>query len=234
LFFIGKILRLAIGLFFLFGLQQTQARLGGYTTGQMMVFFLVFQFLDTFAQILYRGVYFFSWQVRSGELDMLLTKPLHPLFSIMTGHPDILDAIFFIPTTLLSIWIAAPALVHLEWSHVVLFVIMAVNSFLIITALHIVVVCLGVVTTEVDNAVMLYRDINAMGRFPIDVYREPFRTVLFFGVPIGVINTLPSQVLLGTAPTIPIVLACGVGLVSLWASLLLWRWSVKQYTSAGG
>ena len=34
---------------------------------------------------------------------------------------------------------------------------------------------LGIVTTEVDHTIMIYRDITAMGRFPMEMYKEPIR-----------------------------------------------------------
>ncbi len=234
LFLTGKTLRFGMLLFFLLLIEKNIQNFAGYTTSQIIIFFLTYQFLDTLSQIIYRGVYEFSWQVRSGELDFYLSKPVSPLFRILTGKPDILDSIFIIPTTILSIWIAAHLNLYFSLASVALYLALVINGFLILTSLHILVVCLGIVTTEVDNAIMLYRDMNALARFPVDVYKEPFRTILFFVIPVGMMNTIPSEALLHVrlTYTLPFVFGVGLGFFSL--SMLVWKLSLKKYTSAGG
>ncbi len=234
LFLIGKTLRLVISLFFLYLLQQNVQMFAGYTTVQVIVFFLTYQFLDTVAQVVFRGVYLFSWQVRSGDMDFYLAKPINPLFRILTGKPDILDAIFLIPTTALSFWIAHSLGITVTLPNFLLYLALLVNGFFIVTGLHILVICLGILTTEVDNAIMLYRDMNTLARFPVDIYKEPLRTVLFFVIPVGIMNTIPSQVLLGLQPSFHLALTFGMGIGFLLISLRIWNWSVKRYTSAGG
>jgi ABC-2 type transport system permease protein len=234
LFMSGKILRLAISLFFLFLLHKNIQSFAGYSIDQVIVFFLTYQFLDTVAQVIYRGVYLFSWQVRSGEMDFYLAKPINPLFRILTGKPDILDALFLIPTTILSIWLVQNLHLTITPQSFLLYLVLLLNGFFIVTGLHILVICLGILTTEVDNAIMLYRDMNTLARFPVDIYKEPLRTVLFFIIPVGVMNTIPSQVLLNITPSYHIGITFAIGIGFLLISLRVWNWSVKQYTSAGG
>jgi ABC-2 type transport system permease protein len=234
LFFLGKGIRFAMMLFFLLLIKQNIHGMAGYTTDQVVVFFLTYQFTDTLAQILYRGVYIFSWQVRSGELDFYLAKPINPLFRILTGKPDIIDVFFFIPSTLLSMYIIAQLNVSVTLTSALVFLAMVINGFLITTGFHILVVCLGVMTTEVDNAIMLYRDTVALSKFPVTIYGEAIRIALFFLVPVGIMNTLPAQFLLQLQPSMSVFLAGAIGLGFFALSLLTWRFSLRKYTSAGG
>ncbi len=208
--------------------------IGNYTTGQVVVFFLTYQFTENITQMLFRGVYSFSQEVRSGDVDFYLSKPLNPLFRILTGKPDFIDALFFIPTTLFSIWLLSTPHLHITPTSLLTFFFLLINTFLIAAAFHIFVICIGILTTEVDNVIMLYRDATALSRFPIDVYREPLRTILFFVVPVGLMNTLPAQFLLNLKPTTTILFSFAIGggffLLSLWT----WRLSLRKYTSAGG
>jgi ABC-2 type transport system permease protein len=234
LFLIGKAIRFSISLFFLILLKNNLQQFADYTTSQVIVFFLTYQFLDTLGQIFFRGVYLFSWQVRSGELDFYLAKPINPLFRILTGKPDILDFLFIFPTTAISVWLITQLNIVMTWPNFFLYLALLLNGFLIVTGIHILVICLGVITTEVDNAIMLYRDVNNLARFPVDIYREPLRTILFFVIPVGVMNTIPAQVLLNVKPTYSLPTAFAVGFLFLFLSLRVWAWSLKKYTSAGG
>jgi ABC-2 type transport system permease protein len=234
LFFIGKAIRFGMALFFLILLHNNIQKFAGYTTDQVMIFFLTYQAIDTLSQVFFRGVYLFSWQVRSGELDFYLSKPINPLFRILTGKPDIIDAVFFLPTTVVSIWLAMQLHIHVTLTSALVYALLMINGFLISTAFHILVICLGIVTTEVDNVVMLYRDTMALARFPVDVYAEPLRGILFFLLPIGLMVTVPAQFLLNLTPSSSLVLTLLIGGGFFFLSLWIWKISLKKYTSAGG
>lgn len=232
LFFIGKSIRLAFMLLFLWVLKTNITTIGGYTSDQMVVFFLVYQFVDTFAQILYRGVYLFSHLVRRGEFDFMLLVPINPLFRALTGKPDINDALFLIPSTALSILILSQLSLSITLSSALLFTVLICNSILIATALHILVLVVGILTTEVDGVIWMYRDLSRMAQFPVSIYLEPIRSLLYFVVPVGVMITLPTEVLLQTAPSSVALYSTLFGVGFFVLALHIWKWSLTQYQSA--
>jgi ABC-2 type transport system permease protein len=232
LFFVGKSIRFLMVLVFLMLVRQTTKQFGSYTTDQMIVFFLTYQLLDLLGQIVYRGVYSFGNMVKSGEFDFLLSKPINPLFRALTGSPDINDVIFLFPSMIISGFIFSQLHVNITFSSILWYLILLINSYLIITALHIIVVTVGILTTEVDGIIWMYRDLVRLGQFPISVYGEPLRSILFFIVPIGIMITIPAEVLIQIPTTYSIFGAMGIGLGTLFISLRLWNWGVKQYSSA--
>jgi len=234
LFLLGKCIRFGMLLFFLSVIKTTVQTFSGYTPEQVVVFFLTYQFLDTLAQMFYRGVYVFSRKVSSGELDFYLSKPIQPLFRIMTGEPDFIDVIFFIPTTIISIYLIRDFFLQASPAMLFVYGVLLINGFLIATAFHILILCLGVITVQVDNAVMLYRDINTMSRFPVTIYPELVRTILLFAVPVGLMNTIPAQALLGRPLSVTFWITCAVGGGFFLLSLKIWSWAIKRYTGAGG
>ncbi len=232
LFFTGKVLRLAMSLLLLFIIKQNVSHFAGYTTDQLIVFFLTYQFMDVFAQVIYRGVYLFSHYIRQGDFDFVLSQPINPLFRVLTSRPDINDTIFIIPTTLISIYIVTQLSLTLTLQSVLWFLIMLINSFLIVTAMHILILSTGILITEVDGIIWLYRDLSRFGQFPVSVYMEPLRFILFFLVPIGMMVTIPAEILLNTPPTYSMITATIVGIAFLVLSLKIWDISLKKYSSA--
>jgi ABC-2 type transport system permease protein len=115
----------------------------------------------------------------------------------------------------------------LTWS-----LIFIVNAVLISTALHILILCLGVVALEVNSAIWLYRDLSRLGQFPIVIYTELIRFVLNFVVPIGIMVGLPAQLLFGGKPSVPLATASLLGVVFFIGSLWVWKKSLKKYSSA--
>lgn len=232
LFMMGKIIRLTMSLLFLFLIKQQISHFAGYTTHQVIIFFLTYQFIDVLAQIFYRGAYVFRDKIVSGEFDFTLIRPISPLFQVLTGKPDVNDAIFIIPTTVASVWIALSLNLQFSWTNFGWYLVLLINSFLIATALHIMVLVMGILLKEVDGFMWTYRDLMQLARFPVNIYLEPLRWALFFVVPVGMMITIPAEVLLGLRPTYSLAIVGLIGPLFLIFSLRLWQWSLKKYASA--
>lgn len=232
LFLLGKCLRLGMSLLFLYLLKEREISLVGYTTDQVIVFFLTYQIVDVMSQVLYRGVYVFGGLIRSGEFDFLMTRPISPLFRALTGKPDFDDAVFMIPTLGLSFYFLLTLDVTVTWLSGLFYLGLLINSMLIVTALHILVLVVGVMTTEVDNIIWTYRDLSRLGQFPVTMYIEPLQSALFFILPIGLMITIPAQVLLNTPPTISLSVTTLFGVGFFILSLQIWNWGLRQYSSA--
>jgi len=232
LFLLGKLLRFGTGLFFLLLLKEQNVSVAGYSSDEVILFFLTYQIVDTISQVFFRGVYFFSQQVRRGEFDFALAKPINPLFRSLTGTPDINDTIFLVPTVIACIWLGYSLDVSITATSLLLYVGLLLNSLLISTAIHILILSAGIITTDIDNLVWLYRDLSRLGQFPVTMYLVPLRFALFFLVPIGIMITVPSQVLLNHSPTISIAVASIFGVGFFLLSLKVWNWCLRKYSSA--
>ena len=224
LFLLGKLLRFILFILFLMVIYQRMQSLAGYSFEQILTFFLVFNLLDLFGQIFFRGIYWFRNQVISGDLDFILVQPMNALFRVLTQHTDILDLPLLI-IVVVMLWMQP-----LDLS--VISGLMFLSGVIIITAIHIAVAALGVMTTEVDHTIMIYRDISQMARFPIDIYADWIRAVLTFAIPVAVAFTFPAKAMLGLMSWQGVVGSMTVAVVSFGLAVKLWQYSLKQYASA--
>lgn len=231
IFLIGKLLRFFFFLFFIVILFTKIHLIAGYTIWEMIFFFLTFNLIDIIPQFLFRDVYRFRAQIVNGYFDFTLLKPMSPLFKSLFGGSDLLDLLtLFLMLLLLTFSIHSIGAVSL--GEIFLYMLLIVNSCFIALAFHVLVLSLGVITTEVDNAMWLYRDVTQMGRFPIDIYTDPLRTVLTFAIPVGVMMTFPAKALLGLLSWPLIVVACAIGAISCILSLFVWHYALRFYSSA--
>lgn len=83
-----------------------------------------------------------------------------------------------------------------------------------------------------DNAVWMFREVTALGRVPVAVYREPVSWILTFVLPVAVMISFPTQALLGLLTANGIVLSFVFSSVLLFISLWFWRYSLRHYGSA--
>lgn len=231
LFIISKILRFIFFLLFLVLLSSKTKLIVGYSLWQIIFFFLTFNLIDSIAQFFLREVYRFSWRINSGNFDYTLTKPFSPLFRSLFGGGDVLD----LPTIFILIIFMIFALSKigpLTIFGIVIYALLVLNAFLIAISLHIFVLGLGVLTTQIDNAVLLYRDLTQMVRIPVDIYKQPFRSLLTFVIPVGIMITFPVKALIGMLSIDLIIISFLTGGAIFFLSLKFWQFSLRYYSSA--
>ncbi len=231
IFIFGKLLRFVSFLVFLLLILSRTRVIAGYTAWQVIFFYATFNLIDTLPQIFMREVYRFRWQVVNGYFDHTLVKPFSALFKTLFGGSDALD-LSILTLSLVLIGVAVHNVQQITMLGVFLYLALVVNAFLIAVAFHICVLAIGILTTEVDNTIMIYRDITQMGRVPIDVYIEPVRSILTFAVPVGIMMSYPPKALMGFLSAPSMLVAFSLGIFFLFASLWFWRFSLKLYESA--
>lgn len=231
LFFVGKLLRFFLFIVFLVLIEKSVKSIAGYSIWQMVLFYATFNLIDVIPQALFREVYRFRSYIVQGEFDFILTKPFSPLFRSLAGGSDVLD----IPMIVLSLGLVIVSILnigHITISDVALYMLLVLNGLIIATSFHIFTLCVGILTTSVDHAIMVYRDLTQLGRFPVDIYLEPIRGILTFVIPIGIMMTFPTKALMNLLEPQLILIAFAFSTGFLFASLKFWQYSLTKYQSA--
>ncbi|MBI2431118.1 MAG: ABC-2 family transporter protein [Candidatus Levybacteria bacterium] len=230
IFLVGKLLRFTFFLLFLVLLVSKTKSIASYSFWQVIFFFATFNLLDSIPQFLWREVYRFRNYIMRGFFDYIITKPISPLFRCLFGGSDILDLFILLISVVFAIY-SAGQLSVVTFTGVIVYMLLIINALLISLAFHIFVLSVGVVTTEVDNSIMLYRDLTQMGRVPIDVYQEPLRGLLTFVIPVGMMMTFPAKALMGILSLENMLYAVLFSITLLFLSLYFWQFSLKKYAS---
>lgn len=231
LFLLGKLMRYVFFLLFLVLLVNRTKFIVGYTFWQIILFYATFNLLDTLPQFFFRNVYRFRQQILNGAFDNLLLKPLPSWFHPLFGGSDILDLLI----VFLSAGFIYYAVLHIRQLTplgVGEYILLLINGFLISLGFHIFVLGTGILSTAVDNTVMLYRDLTQMGRLPIEVYQEPLRGFITFIIPVGIMMTFPGKALFGVLSLQSVLFALVFGFVLLFLSMRFWQYALRNYTSA--
>lgn len=230
LFLFGKSARVLLFLGFLYFLLDSTHGMAGYNKEQIIFFYLSFNLVDAAAQFLFREVYRFRELVISGDLDLVLVKPINPLLRVMLGGTDILDLLMLIFITGAVIYTGTNiSLNALNWT---VYVALLINSMILAAAFHILILTLCILTTSIDHLTMVFRDTMAMLRIPVDVYSEPLRGILTFVIPLGIMMTFPPKALMGLLSLPLILVAFGISTAAFYLSLFFWKRSLREYQSA--
>ena len=230
IFLAGKVLRFLFFISFLFFLVKGAENLAGYNSTQVIFFFLTFMVIDTTAQFFFREVYRFRSFVVSGDFDLILAKPMNALFRVLMGGADVIDLITLPPLYAATIYVGK--LLNPSLEHVLLYLLLLISGLLITTAFHIIVISFGIITLEVDHTIMIYRDITAMGRFPVDIYKQPLKGILTYFIPVAMIVTLPAKAFMGLASFTGVLSALIISVLFIFISFRFWNFALEKYSSA--
>lgn len=227
----GKIIRFGFFLMFLILLTEETRTLAGYSLDEVVFLFLTFNFVDVTSQLFLRGIYYFRQKIVSGAFDFDLGKPLSPIFSTLFSRTDVLDLMTWVPLTAYMLYFAASRL-EASLAEALVYLILIVNSLILALAFHLLVASVGVLTTEVDHTIWIYRDLVNMGRVPVEIYAPGIRALLTFVVPVSILMNWPAKALYGFLSWPAIWGAVIITGVVFWGSLKVWRYALSQYASA--
>ncbi|MDO8515267.1 MAG: ABC-2 family transporter protein [bacterium] len=230
IFIFGKLLRIALFFAFTYYIFTGTGGVLGYGKSESLVFVAYFYFISAVAQMFFREVYRFRPRVISGEFDFDLIRPVHPVLRCLLGGFDLHDLLtlpilFFVLAKSLSF-------IGFDIGQTFLLIFLSINAIATLFSFHVLVAGWVVMNPDVDHGLMVYRDLETMGRFPVDIYKEPLKTVLTFLLPIGLAFTLPVKTYLGLVNWPTIIFSFLVGAFSLFLSFKFWNFAIKKYSSA--
>jgi len=230
IFLTGKIFRFSFFFLFIYFLLKGTGQIAGYSSDQIIFFFLTFNIIEVVTQFLFREVYKFRSMIIKGDFDLVLVKPFNSLFRVLMGGADIIDLITIPPLVILTVIYGISF--HPALAEVLIYLALLMNGFLIATAFHITILAFAIITLEIDHAVMIYRDITSLGKFPVDIYKEPLKGLLTYLVPVGIMVGLPAKAIMGLITPVGIIIAVLIGVLSMFFALRFWNFALTKYTSA--
>jgi ABC-2 type transport system permease protein len=204
--------------------------LAGYSLNQTLFFFLTFNIIDVISQFLFREAYRFRPLIVSGDFDLIMTKPMSALFRVLMGGSDFIDFLTIPPLIFALFYVGR--MLHPTTVQLLFYLLLLINGLLIATAFYITVLAFGIITLEIDHTIMIYRDITNLGRFPIEIYKEPLKGILTYIIPVGIMISLPVKAIIGMVTFKGVLLSFAIGFFVIFISLKFWNFALTKYTSA--
>lgn len=232
LFIFGKLFRLATAFLLLYIVVGRARLISGYTFPQAVFILTLFNLMSQSTQMLMRGIYVFRQKVVDGTFDFYLLNPLSELFYSLFSYTDPMDLLLFIPYLGLTIWAGIQTGFSFTLLTLIGIIIILLLAQLTVTAWHIFILGVGVRYLEVDNTVMLYRDLEKMAAFPINMYGKLGSVFLTYIIPLALLATIPANLVFGLFNPWYIVVFALLATLQLKLALWFWHRSLLHYSSA--
>lgn len=232
LFIFGKLFRLATALLLVYVIVGKAGLIADYSLNQAILLLLLFNLTSTISQLFLRGVYQFRQKVQDGSFDFFLLNPLSELFYSLFSFTDPMDVLLVIPYLgmVMWAWVQVGYAITLG-SALTLLVILAI-TMMMVTAWHVVIIAIGVKYLEVDNTIMLYRDLERMGAFPVQIYGKVGEAILTYAFPFALMATIPANLIFNLFNPLYLCIFAVLALIQLRLALWLWHAALKSYSSA--
>lgn len=231
-YLIGKMIRFGFFWLLIVSIFIHTNLFAGYDQYQILLFFLTFNVVDVGAQAFLRGIYLMREDVRKGNFDYLLTKPINTLFHTLSRLTDILDFLFLLPVLGLLVYVLIQLSATITFTGILWYIAFLGLSFTLVVSIHIMSASLTIWTMESENGIWFYRESMTLGRFPPEIFSYTVQMIFTFILPVIVMVAFPVKALLGTL-SVPWILT-GISIAILFAviSLQLWKKSLSHYSSA--
>jgi ABC-2 type transport system permease protein len=232
---LGTLFWMAMALLTLALFFRHTTRLGGWDYWEVVVLLGVFNALTGVVEAVLRpGIGRLATEVRSGTLDLILTKPVDPQFYVSFRRLDI----WRLTDVVLGLALAGYALVQLDRMpsglEFLAFAVTLISAAAVVYAIWLTLMSLAFWFVAVENISVLFDAVYEAARYPVSAYPGALRFLFLYLIPIAWTTTIPASALTGRLGPGSAVGAAVVAVIALVVTRLLWRTALRRYTSAGG
>lgn len=208
--------------------------LGGWGIAEMRVFLGVLFLVDAIQMVLFAHNFnVFSEKIAHRELDLLLLRPVSSQ-QLMTSQKlqcsFLLNAVFALLWLLWSLSLLSGGF---PWIRSLLIFVVVPAALSIFYSTRLIFSTVALLMTRAEHFHELYFTFFKMGQRPDHLYGPGIRYMILLIVPVGMIASFPTKVLVDPADSwaLPILLVVATAFFLI--ANLFWRWSIKRYMTIG-
>lgn len=234
LLFVGQFIGTLTGFLAVYLLFERFGTLDGWTFHEVALFYAVAMLSFSTTEMVVRGFDMFSRLVRTGDFDRLLLRP-RPLEIQVLGSAFEWTRFGRMLQGFVVLVIALRGL-DMTWDvwRVLALVLTIVGGIGVYSGVFILTATVSFWTIQgIELANLLTDGGRQMAQYPMTIYRDGFRRFFTYVVPLGLVNYLPLNYVLGHGGGPVSILAPVGAVVFVIPCLLVWRFGVRHYRSTG-
>lgn len=169
-----------------------------------------------------------------GELDRILTRPIHSLFQVILERLELESLSGAVTGMVIMLYAGSHIGVEIKWYDPFLFILFVLGGALVYAGVFIMLACISFWADAKTSIMPMMYNIGNYGRYPVDIYNKIIRFVLTWIMPFAFVGVYPAAYFLGKSEWYFYAFLTPVmGIVFFGFSILLWNEGVKKYRGAG-
>ncbi|MGC5325808.1 ABC transporter permease [Brevibacillus sp. SYSU BS000544] len=169
-----------------------------------------------------------------GEMDRVLTRPVHNLVQICL-ESIAPDRIFGVITGMIIMGYAAVQLdLEFVWYDVLVFIVLVISAVFIYAGVYTAIAAVSFFSDSRTGIAPMIWNIQNYGRYPINVYNNVIQFILKWILPFAFVGFYPSAYFLRKETWYTYTMLTPVmGIIFFSLGIMIWNWGVKKYRGAG-
>lgn len=232
--FLSDLMSQAINLVFILVVFGHTKLLGGWSRDEII--FIYGFFLVPYAVF---SAFFNIWNfneryIVKGELDRILTRPIHSLFQIILEQIELESLLGAVTGIAVMVYAGSRLGLEVTWYDPFLFFIFVIGGALVYGGIFVMLACISFWADARTSIMPMMYNISNYGRYPVNIYNKLIRFVLTWILPFAFVGVYPASFFLGKtewywyACLTPL-----IGVVFFSLSIVLWNHGIKKYRGAG-
>lgn len=170
--------------------------------------------------------------VRTGKLDFLLLLPVNTRFVVSLRQVDLGSFVNAATAVVVMLYAAHQMQLSPTIGQLLGFLVLCVVGILIHYSLMFMLATISFWTVRAQGIVWAYYNLFQIARLPDEAFRGLFRVAFTFGIPMLLVANVPVRLLVNTLTSAKLILLICAGVFCWFVSSLVWRISIRHYTSA--
>lgn len=208
--------------------------IGGFGRGEMIIFIGTFSMLNALSMVfVFFGINQIPEKVKSGEMDLYLTKPVDSLLRISFEkvNPGSIPLVIF--SAVLILYGAQVEELNISFMNILCYIILMIGMLVLYYDMEVIIRTISFFTIS-SNSIMKIEDmgISLCMSLPGTVLYGGYKLLFYCILPYGIMATLPTKVLAGTYELSEVLYGGLLILVFTIFMRVFWKLGIKHYNSA--
>ncbi len=231
---IGKILRGLILIAFFYAVYLNVPTIGEWDFDRILVLIATYLTVEAIIVMTFHRnlFYYFPRDVKRGDFDFSLVKPVNTLFITSFKVFDVFDLFSHLPLIYFWYYIATQTSITFEIQNIALFLLLLINSVIFVYGITLIIASTSFWTINSTGLGRFFENLLQTSRYPTTIYSQGVKLGFDYILPITLIATFPSQVLFGQNNWSYFTFALFFSTILLVIAISFWRFALKHYSSA--
>lgn len=208
--------------------------IGGWEKEEIYVIMAFLYIADGLCSILFEGIWMLPEMVFHGQFDMILSRPVSPLFQVLAngmGLQGIANAISGIMIMIVSL----DALNKLTMFHILLSLLFIICGTVILMSVSLIGNSIIFWFDSGGRSSVAYAMLNVgnFAKYPTVIYPKVIRFILLFIIPFTFIGEIPAKVIMGKSNYFSIIAIIGISILFFVFARFVFYKGISKYESVG-
>jgi len=214
-------------------IYRSGAAFPGWNFWEVLLMQSIFTLSHGFASIMFSNVLWTTMQhIREGSFEIVLLKPLNPLFFLISSNFDpesvglIIGGCVLFGLSIANTGIVSPLVIPQ-------FLLLFAAGFAVMAGINMIMAATSFKWVGNSRIPEIFDSIMTFGKYPITIFPQIIREIAAFVIPVSMIGFFPASALLGKLEpyAMTAVIPC---LLFMFLGIWLYQYMIRLYEGVGG